>query len=59
MSTYYARVKVEGTNTPQPIRVQAGSSQEARKLIEAKFGGKVKTWVNLPMPRRIPPPWFK
>ena len=57
-NTYYARVTVQGTTTPQSVQVQAGSSTEAKKLIEARVG-KVKTWNNSPTAPRKPPSWFR
>ena len=59
--TFYARVRIEGTSTPQMIEVQAGGSNEARKLIEARLG-KVKSWLNAPQGRSKalgPPSWYK
>ena len=57
-NTYYARATVRGTTTPQSVQVQAGSSSEAKKLIEARLG-KVKHWNNSPVPAPKPPSWFR
>ena len=35
-NTYYARVTIQGTTTPQSVQVQAANSVEAKKLIEAR-----------------------
>lgn len=61
MAQYYARVRIEGTSTPQLIEVQASGPSEAKKLIEARLG-KVKSWVNSPQTRSTrlgPPSWYK
>lgn len=60
-TTFYAKVRIEGTSTPQVIEVQAGGSNEARKLIEARLG-KVKNWLIAPQGRakgQKPPSWYK
>ena len=58
MATYYAKAVVEGTTTPQPISVQAGSLMEAKRIIEGRLG-KVKQWRNQPVATSKPPSWFK
>lgn len=60
-TTFYARVRIQGTSTPQMIQVEAGGSNEARRLIEARLG-KVQTWLNAPQGRaksQGPPSWYK
>ena len=59
MATYYARARVEGTSTAQHIKVEASSGSEAKKIIEMRLGGKVKSWLNSPTPGHKPPSWFK
>ena len=57
-STYYAKVRVEGTNTPQCVQVQASGKTEAKRLVEGRVG-EVKSWVNGPLVKSKPPSWFK
>ncbi len=59
MATYYATVKVEGTASSQDIKVQASSGSEAKKIIEMRVGGKVKSWIRSPIPQHKPPRWFR
>ena len=57
-NTYYARVTIQGTTTPQSVQVQAANSVEAKKLIEARLG-KAKHWNNGPVAASKPPSWFR
>lgn len=59
MATYYATVKVEGTYSFQDIKVQAQNGHEAKKIIEMRLGGKVKSWLRSPTPASKPPRWFR
>ncbi len=59
MATFYARAKIEGTSTAQHIKVEASSSSEAKKMIEMRLGGKVKSWISSPTAWSKPPSWFK
>lgn len=59
MATYYATAKVQGTNSSQDIMVQAQSGSDAKKIIEMRLGGKVKSWIRLPTPAHKPPSWFR
>ena len=56
--TYYAGFRIEGTTTPQYASVSAASLNEAKKLIEARYG-KVKSWTYTPRRASNPPKWFK
>ena len=58
MATFYARVRIRGTTTPQQVRVEAGSSMEAKKLIESQYG-KVQNWLVAPSAHNRPPSWYK
>ena len=58
MASFYARVVVAGTSTPQSIQVQARSTAEAKKLIESKVG-RVGRWVNNPQSLSRPPSWYR
>ena len=58
MATFYAKVVIEGTTTPQNVQVQAGSRSEAQRLIEARVG-RVKSWRNGPSNYSKPPSWFR
>ena len=58
MASFYARVVVEGTNTPQSIQVQARSTAEAKKLTEPKVG-RVGRRVNNPQSLGRPPSWYR
>ena len=59
MATYYAAAVVEGTVTPQHVKVEAGSQSEAKKLVEARLG-KVKRYSHMPTQSHGKPPvWFK
>ena len=58
MATYYARVRIAGTTTPRPVRVEARSSVEAKKLIESQYG-KVQNWLVAPGAHSRPPNWYK
>ena len=59
MATYYASAKVEGTQSTQDIKVEANSGSEAKKIIEMRLGGKVKSWIRQPIPMSKPPRWFR
>lgn len=56
--TYYARARVAGTNTPQCVQVEAGSTAEAKRLMEARIG-KIKSFANGPVTGRKPPVWYR
>ena len=58
MSTYYAKVVLEGTSTPQLFEVQASSLREAKVLIEGRAGIKVRHWRNSPTAATRPPSWY-
>ena len=59
MANYYSKVVVEGTHTPQLVEVQAGSTTEAKRVIEARYG-KVR-YRNGPTREsgNKPPSWFR
>ncbi len=57
MATYYARVRVEGTSTPQKISVEAGGPTEAKKLIEARLSN-IKNWAQWANIGQQTAPWF-
>lgn len=59
MATYYARVRIEGTTTPQDVKVEANGITEAKRLIEMRLGGKVKSWLKSPTASSKLPSWFK
>ena len=61
MATYYARAVVKGTSTPQLVEVQAGSVNEAKKVIEARLG-PIQRYANSPQhvaAGRKPPTWYR
>ena len=58
--TYYTKIKVQGTSTAQPVSVEAGSTVEAKRIIEAQHG-KV-SYLNGPTGRgrnQQAPSWFR
>ena len=61
MATYYAKAVVKGTSTPQLVEVQAGTVNEAKKVIEARLG-PIQRYAHGPQPvaaGRKPPTWYK
>ena len=56
--TSYARVRVEGSSTPQKVSVEAGGPTEARRLIESRFTNikELAQWANTGQQTA---PWFK
>ena len=57
-STYYATVRVKGTSTPQPVKVQANSAAEAKRLIQAQYGQNLR-YTHGPSNPSKQPSWFK
>ena len=48
MKTYEGKLYLKSGGGAIPVRVQARTSSEAKKLLEAQYGGQFKRWSTPP-----------
>lgn len=48
LKNYMGKIRLKSGGSGQEIRVQAKSTADAKRLIEAQFAGQIKAWLSQP-----------